>query len=119
MPETLNLFEDITESKLRTDMPFIGKDIFNVESGIHVNGISKNPLTYEPYDPSEIGRKRNVIIGKHSGVKALEIKLNELNIKYDSSNLNCMLEDVRRLSTQNRRGLNDEEIKEIYRKCSI
>ena len=118
-PEVLNLFEDITESELHTNMPFIGKDIFNVESGIHVNGIAKNPSTYEPYDPSKIGRKRNIIIGKHSGVNALEIKLKELNIKYNSKNLKCMLEDVRRLSTQKRRGLNDKEIEEIYRRCSI
>ena len=118
-PKVLNLFEKITESKLQTNMPFIGKDIFNVESGIHVNGIAKNPATYEPYDPSEIGRKRNIIIGKHSGVNALEIKLKELNIEYNSEKLTFMLEDVRRLSTKNRRGLNNEEIKEIYKKCSI
>ena len=118
-PEVLDLFEKITESKLQTNMPFIGKDIFNVESGIHVNGIAKNPATYEPYDPSEIGRKRNIIIGKHSGINALEIKLKELNIKYNSEKLTFMLEDVRKLSTKNRRGLNNEEIKEIYKKCSI
>lgn len=118
-PEVLNLFEKITESKLQTNLPFIGKDIFNVESGIHVNGIAKNPSTYEPYDPSEIGRKRNIIIGKHSGINALEIKLKELNIEYNSEKLTFMLEDVRKLSTQNRRGLNNEEIKEIYKKCSI
>jgi len=118
-PQVLDLFEKITESKLHNNMPFIGKDIFNVESGIHVNGIAKNPSTYEPYDPSEIGRKRNIIIGKHSGINALEIKLKELNIKYNSEKLTFMLEDVRRLSTQNRRGLNNEEIKEIYKKCSI
>jgi len=118
-PEVLNIFEDITESKLHSNMPFIGKDIFNVESGIHVNGISKNPSTYEPYDPSTIGRKRNIIIGKHSGINALEIKLRELNITYNSNNLKCMLEDVRMLSTQKQRGLNNAEIREIYKKCCI
>jgi homocitrate synthase NifV len=114
-PEVLNLFEKITEIKLQTNMPFIGRDIFNVESGIHVNGIAKNPSTYEPYDPSEIGRKRNIIIGKHSGINALEIKLKELNIEYNSEKLTFMLENVRKLSTENRRGLNNEEIKEIYK----
>ena len=112
-PEVLNIFEDITESKLQTNMPFIGKDIFNVESGIHVNGIAKNPCTYEPYDPSTIGRKRNIVIGKHSGVNALEIKLKELNITYNSNNLKCMLEHVRNLSTQKRRGLNNDEIRNL------
>lgn len=118
-PEVLNLFEMISESTLNNNMPFIGKSIFDVESGIHVNGINKNPSTYEPYDPKEIGRKRNIIIGKHSGINALEIKLKELNIPYNKDNLKVMLEDVRKLSTENRRGLNNKEIEEIYKKCSI
>lgn len=118
-PEVIRIFEELTESEIRPNAPFIGKDIFNVESGIHVNGIAKNPRTYEPYDPSRIGRKRNIIIGKHSGVSALEIKLKELNIKYNSSNLRIMLEDVRKVSMQKHRGLNNEEIKEIYKKCCI
>jgi len=117
-PEVLKLFEEITENEIKSNMPFIGKDIFNVESGIHVNGIIKNPSTYEPYDPSKIGRKRKIIIGKHSGVSALEIKLKELKIEYKFSSLGNMLEEVRKISTKKRRGLEDQEIKEIYMKCS-
>jgi len=117
-PEVLKLFEEITENEIKSNMPFIGKDIFNVESGIHVNGIIKNPSTYEPYDPSKIGRKRKIIIGKHSGVSALEIKLKELKIEYKFSSLSNMLEEVRKISTKKRRGLEDQEIKEIYMKCS-
>lgn len=118
-PKVLDLFEKISESTLNNNLPFIGKNIFDVESGIHVNGINKNPATYEPYDPKEIGRKRNIIIGKHSGINALEIKLKELNIGYNLEKLQIMLNDVRKLSAQNRRGLNNEEIKEIYKKCKI
>lgn len=118
-PEVLDLFEKISESTLNNNLPFIGKNIFDVESGIHVNGINKNPATYEPYDPKEIGRKRNIIIGKHSGINALELKLKELNISYNNDNLKVMLEDVRKLSTENRRGLNNKEIEELYKKCSI
>lgn len=118
-PEVLSLFEEISESTLNNKLPFIGKNIFDVESGIHVNGINKNPATYEPYDPKEIGRKRNIIIGKHSGINALETKLKELNIPYTKENLKVMLEDVRKLSTENRRGLDNKEIEEIYKKCSI
>jgi len=117
-PEVLKLFEEITENEIKSNMPFIGKYIFNVESGIHVNGIIKNPSTYEPYDPSKIGRKRKIIIGKHSGVSALEIKLKELKIEYKFSSLGNMLEEVRKISTKKRRGLEDQEIKEIYMKCS-
>lgn len=117
-PEVLKLFEEITENEIKSNMPFIGKDIFNVESGIHVNGIVKNPSTYEPYDPSKIGRTRKIIIGKHSGVSALEIKLKELKIEYKYSSLGYMLDEVRKISTQKRRGLLDQEIEEIYLNCS-
>ena len=117
-PKVLKLFEEITEDEIKSNMPFIGKDIFNVESGIHVNGIVKNPSTYEPYDPSKIGRTRKIIIGKHSGVSALEIKLKELKIEYKYSSLGNMLEEVRKISTQERRGLKDQEVKDIYMKCS-
>ena len=117
-PKVLKLFEEITENEMKSNMPFIGKDIFNVESGIHVNGIVKNPSTYEPYDPIKIGRTRKIIIGKHSGISALEIKLKELNIEYKYSSLSNMLDAVRKMSTKERRGLKDQEIKEIYMKCS-
>ena len=117
-PKVLKLFEEITENEMKSNMPFIGKDIFNVESGIHVNGIVKNPSTYEPYDPIKIGRTRKIIIGKHSGISALEIKLKELKIEYKYSSLSNMLDAVRKMSTNERRGLKDQEIKEIYMKCS-
>ncbi|WP_238917331.1 isopropylmalate synthase [Clostridium sp. YIM B02555] len=118
-PEVLKIFEEITENEIMTNTPFIGKDIFNVESGIHVNGIAKNPQTYEPYDPSEIGRTRNIIIGKHSGVSSLKVKLKELHIEYKENALSNMLEKIREICTQKRRGLNDEEIKQLFKNCGV
>lgn len=79
-------------------MFFIGKDIFNVELGIYVNGIVKNLSIYEFYDFNEIGRIRNIIIGKYLGVNVLEIKLKELNIEYKINNLKIMFENVRKFS---------------------
>ncbi|OOM79509.1 isopropylmalate synthase [Clostridium sp. BL-8] len=116
-PDILELFEEITDIKIEPNAPFIGKDIFNVESGIHVNGIVKNPSTYEPYDPGKIGRKRKIIIGKHSGISALEIKLKELHIEYNNKNLSNILEKIRIISTQNKRGLDDDEIKQLFKSC--
>jgi homocitrate synthase NifV len=116
-PEVLKIFEEITENEIEPNTPFIGRDIFNVESGIHVNGIAKNPKTYEPYDPSEIGRMRKIIIGKHSGISSLEIKLKELHIEYKDNNLSNMLEKIRKICTQKKRGLNDQELKQLFMSC--
>lgn len=115
-PTVLQIFEEITGEELPSNMPFIGKNIFNVESGVHVNGISKNVNTYEPYDPKEIGRERKIVIGKHSGIKSLKIKLDELNIKYEEEMLERVLEGIRKESTKIGRGLLDNEVEGIYNK---
>jgi homocitrate synthase NifV len=45
----------------------VGENTFAHESGIHTHGILKNPSTYEPFDPSEVGWQRRLVVGKHSG----------------------------------------------------
>ncbi len=68
--------------------PVIGEDIFKCESGIHVDGIEKNTHTYEPYNPDDIGSKRTIYIGKHSGKKAVVLRLNSLNIDCNELDIN-------------------------------
>lgn len=115
-PKLSQVFEAITGEAIAYNKPIIGRDIFNVESGIHVDGIEKEPKTFEPYNPIEIGRKRNFIIGKHSGVKSIKIKLQELNIQYKDEFLSYILDAVRQESSKYERGLNDYEIIKIYEK---
>jgi 2-isopropylmalate synthase len=60
--------------------PIIGANAFAHESGIHQDGVLKNPLTYEIMTPASIGRTQTaLVIGKHSGRHALKRKLDELN----------------------------------------
>jgi len=49
----------------------IGTNVFAHESGIHADGILKNPANYEAFSPEAVGLERQIIIGKHSGSKAL------------------------------------------------
>lgn len=45
----------------------MGENVFGHESGIHVHGVLKDPQTYEAFSPAEIGWKRQLVVGKHSG----------------------------------------------------
>ena len=36
----------------------IGDNTFGHESGIHTDGVLNNPSTFEPFDPSMVGRTR-------------------------------------------------------------
>ena len=45
----------------------VGGAVFTHESGIHVDGLIKNPSNYEGFSPSEVGREHHTVLGKHSG----------------------------------------------------
>ena len=49
----------------------VGEAVFTHESGIHIDGLLKNASTYESFDPSELGRQRRTVLGKHSGSQAV------------------------------------------------
>ena len=45
----------------------VGEAVFTHEAGIHVDGLCKNPLNYQGFDPIEVGREHRMVLGKHSG----------------------------------------------------
>jgi len=49
----------------------VGEAVFTHESGLHIDGLLKNPSTYESFDPAELGRQRRTVLGKHSGSQAV------------------------------------------------
>ena len=51
--ETVELY---TKVNIPDNKPIVGKNIFKHESGIHVDGVIKNPFTYEPFSPSIVGQ---------------------------------------------------------------
>ena len=55
--------------------PITGETAFTHKSGVHTDGILKNPTTYEPFDPALIGRERTIAVDKYTGKLAVENKL--------------------------------------------
>ena len=54
-----------------TSMPYISRNAFAHKAGMHVDGVMKNPVTFEHIDPALVGNKRNFIISEISGKSAL------------------------------------------------
>jgi len=88
----------------------VGKQVFSHESGLHIDGVLKNPLNYEAYSPSEVGLRRHFVLGKHSGRHGLEQRLRKLDIKTQALDLNKILERVRHLSCRNKAPIDDQEL---------
>jgi 2-isopropylmalate synthase len=57
----------------------VGANAFAHESGIHQHGVLANPLTYEIMTPASVGvASTNIVLGKHSGRRALADRLEKL-----------------------------------------
>ncbi len=110
LPELTKLFEQITKTTVGNKKPIIGKNIFKVEAGIHADGINKNPATYEAYEPQCVGGKSELVIGKHSGIRAIKLKMDEINIPIPIDIIvERILDTVKNTCTENRKSLSDEE----------
>lgn len=91
----------------------VGDNAFTHEAGIHVNGLLKNPHTYQPYDPAELGLQHRLVLGKHSGRSLLYSLLQEQQITLQQQEIQRLLGQVRSLAIQLKRGLTQEEVLEL------
>jgi homocitrate synthase NifV len=95
----------------------VGETVFSHESGLHADGVLKNPHNYEGFDPAAVGLKRFFVVGKHSGRHGLEQKLRELNIDTAQLDLGLLLDRVRHLSSRTRKDLSDRQLVELCRQA--
>ncbi len=94
--------------------PFLGSNCFAHEAGIHADGIIKDAINYEPYDPAEVGLERKLVIGKHSGRNTLITVLAEMGVSIDKDMASALLDIVRRASVQMHRSISHEELFSLY-----
>ncbi len=95
---------------LSSRKPVVGKDIFTCESGIHIDGLIKNPSNYEPFDPAEVSLRRKFLIGKKAGRSALRHKLRSLGINTENRLLEKLLMKVKNESSRLKTSFSDEEL---------
>ena len=112
--ELSKLVESLTHMKIPDNKPIVGKNIFRHESGIHVDAVIEEPLTYEPFLPELIGHQRRIVLGKHSGCRAVRAKLNECGIDVTKEELCKIVEQVKSKREQGKY-INDELFNSIVK----
>ncbi|OHB32053.1 MAG: homocitrate synthase [Desulfuromonadaceae bacterium GWC2_58_13] len=93
----------------------VGEKVFSHESGLHADGVIKNPGNYEGFDPGEVGLSRHMVLGKHSGSHALMYRLKQLGIEVNRLEADDLLDRVRSISQRNKRALTDTELLSLCR----
>ena len=109
---------EIVANAARTPIPagkaIVGANAFTHESGIHVDGLMKNPLTYEALSPGTFGRDRRIVLGKHSGMASVTGALHMLGIAADKHQTRMVLTRIQERSMQAKRFVSTEELLEFY-----
>jgi homocitrate synthase NifV len=77
----------------------VGDGAFTHEAGIHVDGLLKDPRNYQGFDPAEVGRRHRVVLGKHSGRRAVLAVYAEMGIALDEEMTEKLAASVRQFVT--------------------
>ncbi|HVR72892.1 MAG TPA: 2-isopropylmalate synthase [Planctomycetota bacterium] len=83
---TSRLVADLTGIEVQRNKAIVGENAFAHEAGIHQDGVLKDRRTYEIIHAEDVGwRGRQLVIGKHSGIHAVEqaLKLHGYNLNKD------------------------------------
>jgi homocitrate synthase NifV len=89
--------------------PIIGDKIFNHESGIHVDGLLKEASTYELLPLELLGGKRELVLGKYSGSRAIRYFADHLGYELTDELIDVFLTDLRQRMACTR-GINSSKL---------
>ncbi len=97
LTKTARYIADLSNMILPNSLPYVGKSAFAHKGGMHVDGVSKNPRSFEHVPPEMVGNRRNVLLSEVSGKAALLSKLELLGdeVSKDSPEAGSLVEMVK------------------------
>ena len=89
----------------------VGANAFAHEAGIHQDGVLKHRATYEVVSAEAVGRTSTLVLGKHSGRRALRERMQQIGVRVDDARLNDVSEGLKSVASRRRHGrLHDEDL---------
>ena len=93
------LVSRLTGSVIQPNKAVVGKNAFAHESGIHQDGVLKNPETYEIITPALIGEGDvPLVLGKHSGRAAFRDRAEKMGFELSDDKLNKAFAEFKKLA---------------------
>jgi len=110
------LVEDISKIPLSPLKPVVGDNVFKRESGVAVAQLISFPPAVEGYSPELLGRQRQILIGKKSGRRSVEYKLQKMGVQASPNQAAKILKEVKELGMKKKGLVSDQEFKSIVEK---
>jgi methanogen homocitrate synthase len=95
LTELSGLVKEYSGLETAVTKAIVGKHAFSHESGIHVCAILEEPRTYELFSPEMVGGKRHLIVGKHTGMKALKGIVGNMGYDLSKEELTTLLDRIK------------------------
>ena len=103
------LVEKLSNAPIQKHKAVVGKHAFSHESGMVVAGVLEQPFVAEAYAPELVGAHREILIGKKSGAKSIQAKLQQRGLSVSDSDARQLTEDVKNKALKVKRSLTDDE----------
>ncbi|NMP21702.1 2-isopropylmalate synthase [Sulfobacillus harzensis] len=115
---TSRLVSQCTGMIVQANKAIVGDNAFRHESGIHQDGMLKDPTTYEFLDAVSLGQGSRLVLGKHSGRHALRERLEHLGLSYTADDLRHMQRRIKS-AAEGKRGIDDGELMSIWQEMKM
>ncbi|NPV62918.1 MAG: homoaconitate hydratase [Methanotrichaceae archaeon] len=106
------LVESYSGIPIARNKAVVGSNAFAHESGIHVAAVLEEPRTYELYSPEMVGAARHIIIGKHTGAKALKYITERMGYHLKDQEI-CDLAERVKMCSEFKRAINCDELRKL------
>jgi len=92
----------------------VGDAVFTHESGTHVDGLIKYTHNYQNIDPREVGRENRLVLGKHSGSRAVIHTYAQLGISLGEDAARAIVARIRDFAVITKRAPEADELRRFH-----
>lgn len=92
LPFLSRLVARLSHRPIPVSQPLIGSLVFTHESGIHIDGLLKDPRLYTFVSPHMVGRKHRFVAGRNSGIAALRALTQQKGYSFSEAELEKILD---------------------------
>lgn len=116
LPGLCGKVAELSERPIAPAQPITGEFIFRHESGVHCSALLKNPLSFQPFLPQDVGRPGwQIVPGRHSGTASIKHVMAQAGFRLSQHQASQLLDQIRRSNQDRRRAPSISEMAAILR----
>lgn len=97
----------------------VGEKVFSHESGLHTDGVLKNPTNYEGFPPEEVGLTRHIVAGKHSGTNGIVESYRQIGIPVSREEAQQLISKVRSTAQRLKGPLGPKDLMSLHERMNV